>query len=95
MKATYTEKEKKHVRRVKELPCGCCGAAGPSHAHHILQGRTPGRRAPHWLTIPVCEDCHVGTHNGIHRLGRMWAVMKLSEFDVLADTLNKLYGHLK
>jgi hypothetical protein len=90
-----SEKASRHMARVKELPCCCCGASGPSHAHHILQGRTPGRRAPDWLTIPVCDDCHVGSHNGIHAMHRMWDVMKLSEFEALDATLEKLYGHLR
>ena len=82
---------KLHMARVHELPCGVCGAWGV-HAHHILEGRTPGRKSPDALTIPLCEDCHTGSHNGIHRGAAIWKVKKLSELDVLADTYARLYG---
>lgn len=84
----------RHIGRVKELPCACCGAPPPSSAHHILQGRTPGQRSPDWLTIPLCLDCHQGPC-GIHGDKTLWAVRKLTEFDCLDDTLNALYGHIK
>lgn len=83
-------KDKAHIGRVKELPCALCGASGPSDAHHILEGRTPGRKSPDMLVIPLCKDCHQGSHNGIHGQRRMWNVMRLSELDCLADTVRKL-----
>lgn len=86
-------KDKAHIGRVKEMPCALCGAHGPSDAHHILEGRTPGRKSPDMLVIPLCKDCHQGSHNGIHGQRRMWNVMRLSELDCLADTVRKLiYG---
>lgn len=85
-------KAQKHMFRVKELPCSVCGASGPSDAHHILEGRTPGRKSPDWLTIPLCKDCHVGSHNGIHGQRRVWDVLKKTEAQCLNDTLERLYG---
>ena len=85
-------KAQKHMHRVKELPCAVCGTSGPSDAHHILEGRTPGRKSPDWLTIPLCKDCHQGSHNGIHGQRRMWDVMKKTEAQCLNDTLERLYG---
>lgn len=82
----------RHMARVKELPCGVCGASGPSHAHHMLAGRIPGRKSPDWLTMPLCDDCHQGSHNGIHGERRMWDVMRTNEQVVLAATLERLYG---
>ena len=84
--------EREHVGRVKELPCAVCGQAGPSDAHHILEGRTPGRKAPNALTIPLCKNCHQDNFNGIHGQRRMWNVMKKNELQCLADTIEKLYG---
>lgn len=81
-----------HIARVKALPCCVCGAPGPSDAHHILEGRTPGRRAPDWLTVPLCHDCHRGSANGIHGQRRMWNVMKKTELVCLNETLEALYG---
>ena len=85
-----TNLERKHITRVKELPCSVCGTAGPSDAHHILEGRTPGRKSPDMLVIPLCKDCHQGSHNGIHGMKAMWNVMKVSELDCLADTITKI-----
>lgn len=77
--------------RVAKLPCGVCGAP-EVELHHLLLGRTPGSRSPHALVIPLCADCHRGSHNGIHGLHRIWDVYKLTELDVLANTILKLYG---
>jgi len=80
-----------HLARVHELPCGVCGAS-PVEAHHVLEGRTPGRKSPDALAIPVCVSCHRDEHNGIHGRGFMWKVLKKGELDVLAETIEKLYG---
>lgn len=79
-----------HMAAVKELPCGLCGSAAPSHAHHILEGRTPGRKSNDFCTIPLCDDCHVGSRNGIHGQRVMWSVMKKTEIVVLGETIEKL-----
>lgn len=82
--------ERRHMALVKELPCAVCGQAGPSDAHHILEGRTPGRKSSDLLCIPLCRDCHTGSHNGIHGNRRLWDVMKKTELDCLADTIRRL-----
>ena len=64
------------------MPCGVCGAAGPSDAHHIEQGH-------HFLCIPLCKACHQG-HNGWHGTKALWRIRKLDEMDVLNDTIDKL-----
>lgn len=81
---------KQHLSRVHELPCGLCGAS-PVEAHHILEGRTPGRRSPDVLAIPLCVDCHRGD-NGIHGRKVLWDIYRKSELDVLAETIEKLYS---
>lgn len=86
-----TIKEHAHLGRVKELPCGVCRVAGPSDAHHILEGRIPGRKSPDWLAIPLCKSCHTGPH-GAHGNWAMWEVYKANELQVLADTLEAIYG---
>lgn len=82
---------KQHLSRVHELPCGLCGAM-PVEAHHILEGRTPGRKSPDALAIPLCNDCHTGSTNGIHGRRVLWGVYRKSELDVLAETIERLYG---
>lgn len=76
-------KDRKHIFRVKELPCGVCGASGPSDAHHIIQHKQ-------YLCIPLCKDCHQGSFNGIHGQKRIWNVLKKNEMSVLNDTIEKL-----
>lgn len=83
MNNKLTKKEREHLGRVKSLPCGVCGAAAPSDAHHIEQGHQ-------YLCIPLCKDCHQGSHNGIHGRRSIWNVMKKTELSVLNDTVKKL-----
>lgn len=78
-----TDKDREHLRRVKELPCGVCGQSAPSDAHHIEQGF-------HYLCIPLCKDCHQGGFNGIHGQRRIWNAMKKTELSVLNDTVKAL-----
>lgn len=77
--------ERRHLANVKELPCGVCGASGPSDAHHIEQGLQ-------YTCIPLCKDCHQGSFNGIHGQRRIWNVMKKTEMTVLNDTVKQLMG---
>lgn len=82
-KAAPTKAEREHITRIKEMPCGVCGAAGPSEAHELRQGE--------WFTsIPLCADCHRGSFNGIHGQARIWKVMKLDELSVLNNTIEEL-----
>lgn len=84
--------EQKHKGRVAALPCALCAARPPSFVHHILQGRTPGRKVGDFLTIPLCWDCHQGP-GGIHGDKRLWAIYKKTEFDCLNETIKDLYGN--
>lgn len=83
-----------HKGRVAALFCALCGAPPPSSVHHILQGRTPGRKVGHWLTIPLCWNCHQGP-NGIHGDKTLWNIFKKTEFDCLNETLEIIYGQLR
>lgn len=75
--------ERLHLARIKELACGVCKAAGPSEAHHVEQHQQ-------YLCIPLCEDCHRGSFNGLHGQKRIWNVKKLTELDVLNETLRAI-----
>ena len=76
--------ERKWVELIKSMNCGVCGALPPSHAHHIQQHKQ-------YITIPLCEDCHTGAHNGIHGRKSIWKVMKKDEPSVLNDTIEKIF----
>ena len=75
--------ERDYLLRLKQMNCGVCGASGPSDAHHIEQGL-------HYLCIPLCKDCHQGSHNGIHGRRSIWRALKKTELSVLNDTIGLL-----
>lgn len=79
-----SSRERRHLARVKEMDCGVCGQAGPSDAHHV-------RQHYQYLCIPLCRDCHDGSHNGIHKKKSIWNALKLDELIVLNETLRQLF----
>jgi len=83
MNNKLTAAQKRYLATVKTLSCGVCDAAGPSDAHHIEQGLQ-------YLCIPLCKDCHQGSHNGIHGRKSIWNATKQTELTVLNDTIQKL-----
>lgn len=85
-----TSAELRHMDRVAQLPCCLCGAHGV-HVHHILEGRIKGRRSSSWTTIPLCPPCHTGQH-GIHGDKTMLKIHKTTELELLAQTLEAIYG---
>lgn len=85
---------KRHLQRVAEYgqAAGCCVCGEPfAHLHHILEGRTPGRKSSDWCVVPVCESCHVG-RDGIHGTRQRWNLHKASELEALGRTLEAVYG---
>ena len=85
--------DKRHLDRVARLPCATCGDYGV-HVHHIREGQGMAQRANDWLAIPLCPDCHTGP-KGIHGDKTMLRIMKVTELDLLADTLKAIYGGVK
>lgn len=85
--------EAKHLAKVAALPCALCGTQ-PVEVHHILEGRIKGRKSGHWTAIPLCPDCHRGSHNGIHGRQAMLKIKKLTELELLGDTLESIYGRV-
>lgn len=83
MNNRLTAKERAHLARIKEMPCAVCGAPPVSDAHHIQQGQQ-------YLCIPLCHDCHQGSHNGIHGQARIWRVLKKDEMSCLNETVRRL-----
>lgn len=85
---------KRHMGRVadygRENGCVVCGAPY-AHIHHMVEGRTPGLRSDDFLTMPLCEACHVGTH-GVHGTKQRLSLHRVSETQALAKTLEALYG---
>lgn len=84
--AAISRLEGRYLGWVKRQPCVVCGLGGgdgaPSEAHHIRQGL-------HFACVPLCEDCHRGSFNGIHGQARMWRVRKMDEMTALAETIRR------
>ena len=86
-----TAAQRRHMGLVASLPCCLCGAHGVQ-VHHIKDGKTFGKRDKlHFCTIPVCESCHTGP-KGIHGDRAMLRLVKKSETELLAETLEAIYG---
>lgn len=75
--------ERKHLERVKSLPCSVCDAPPVSEAHHAKQGSQ-------YTCIALCPDCHRGSHNGWHGRRAMWRIKKMDEMDALNVTVQRL-----
>lgn len=80
--AALTTSEKKHMERLRQLPCSVCDAPGPSYGHHIKQWL-------HFTAVAVCYDCHQG-RDGWHGTKALWRIMKLDEIAALNITLKRL-----
>ena len=83
--------EARHLSRLAAMPCALCGDFGVQ-IHHILEGRVKGRKSGHFTAIPLCPSCHMDNNNGIHGGQAMLKVMKTTELELLAQTLEVLYG---
>ena len=83
-----TRDERAWMGRVASLPCACCGQYGVQ-VHHIREGQGMAQRASNFLTVPLCPECHTGTY-GVHGDKSRMRARKLSELDLLADTIERL-----
>lgn len=82
-KPNPTNQEKAHILLIKEQPCVICEHPPPSECHELEQGQ--------WFTsIPLCSDCHRGSHNGIHGQKRIWHVRRMTELSALNETIRRL-----
>jgi hypothetical protein len=80
-----TNKERKHLARVKELPCSVCDAPGPSDAHHIKQGAQ-------YTCVALCKVCHQDARLGWHGEKAIWRIKKMDELSALNITIERLLG---
>lgn len=80
--------ERRWMDRVAQLPCVCCGAHGVQ-VHHIREGQGMAQRASNFLVVPLCPDCHQGP-SGVHGDKSLMRIKKLTELDMLAQTIEAL-----
>ena len=83
MNNKLTAAERKHLARVKSLPCSVCDAPPPSSAHHVKQHSQ-------YTCVALCYDCHQGSLMGWHGQRRAWAIRKMDELDALNITIRRL-----
>lgn len=85
---------KRHMQKVADLGaqvgCVVCGGIF-AHVHHVMEGRTPGRRSGDFCTVPLCWECHAGK-DGIHGTRQRWGLHKASELEALNRTMEAIYG---
>jgi hypothetical protein len=90
-----TAASKRHLGRVAALGCimrplgweaECLGRV---HVHHLREGQGAAQRASDWLTVPLCENHHVGLL-GIHSKKSFYQRTRLDELDLLAATIERL-----
>ena len=88
-----TPAESAYLERVKNLPCSCCGAPGPSDAHHPRTGQGMSQRAGHYTAVALCKDCHQGP-KGIHGDRTMMRIFKIDEMGMLNLTISGVVREL-
>lgn len=84
--------ERRHLEFIASRPCALCGAE-PVEVHHIRTGVGMGQRSGHYLTIPLCPDCHRGPA-GVHGDQSMMKVMKVTELQLLEREIEALWDYL-
>lgn len=81
---------RRHMGRVKRLPCVICGRRGPSDAHHC---RSDGMARDDFKTIPLCKECHQG-QNGYHNAKETWEATNGKDYEFLPVVADMLAGEL-
>lgn len=90
--------ERRHLGRIKTMRCILCEILDqeqelPTEAHHPRFAVGAGMRADHYLAIPLCGGYQAGCHSssvGIHGDRSLLRIAKVSEEQLLADTVRKL-----
>ena len=83
-----------HMNRIAAMRCIHCELSGQeqqgrTYVHHIREGQGMAQRASDYLTVPLCYEHHQGT-NGVHGTRAYLRISKLSELDLLAETIARL-----
>lgn len=85
------------MARAASIGCILCRYLGygetPAELHHLREGQGGAQRASNFLVVPLCPEHHRG-NLGFHGLGTrgFYNRYRLSELDLLAMTIEALYG---
>ena len=86
---------KRHLTRVAALGCALCNRIGhpetPAEIHHLRKQQGMSQRGSDWLAIGLCPGHHRGKR-GAHGDRSDFLDARVDEMDLLADTIQKLYG---
>ena len=84
-----------HMGRVAALGCCLCRRLGygytAAEVHHLREGAGMAQRSSDWISVGLCVEHHRG-ETGLHGLGtrEFERRYKLTELDLLADTIREL-----
>lgn len=79
-----TAAERRHLNRIREMPCLTCGCYPPSSAHHVVSDGYQRLSKNHMRVVPLCPDCHQYGPNAVHAIGAH-AFNELHGIDLLAE----------
>lgn len=87
--------DKLHLSRVASLGCALCRRIGlgetPAEIHHLREAQGMSQRGSNWTAIPLCPTHHRGPQ-GVHGDRQAFKDARVDEIDLLADTLEAIYG---
>lgn len=78
-------RSRKHLERVRAMPCRACGSPGPNEAHHIIgvgMG-VMGGKAPDSHVIPLCHACHRNLHDKGLGVADQWRWLALTLAEIV------------
>lgn len=90
--------ERRHLGRIKSMPCVLCELLDreqllPTEAHHPRFAAGMGQRAGHYMAIPLCGGFQAGCHSGatgIHGDKSLLRIAKVTEEQLLNLTIERL-----
>lgn len=62
-----TAAEKRHLDKVREMPCIACDRWGV-HAHHVVSDGFKRLSKDHMRVVPLCPECHTDGPLAIHKI---------------------------